>query len=166
MPDDIRAASAVVLDNVMKDAGVQPAALGLDTTTSRTSLQVKQVAFAMPNSAHSADRLDAVHSKLVGQTKDQEAEAAFSLSVRQYNSLTSTDFGRRGYGSEDEPSSPSASSSNHRRNLADTLKAMRDEAKGDTADVYTRSLLWDRIPSEVVQEFKRIVDESTTTGGD
>jgi len=26
--------------------------------------------------------------------------------------------------------------------------------------VYTRSLLWERIPSEVVHEFKRMVEES------
>ena len=38
---------------------------------------------------------------------------------------------------------------------------MRDEAKGQSAaEVYTRSLLWDRIPTEVVHEFKRMVEES------
>jgi hypothetical protein len=68
--------------------------------------------------------------------------------------------------SDDEVTSPGGSTSSHRRNLADTLKAMRDEAKGDSAaDVYTRSLLWDRIPTEVVQEFKRMVDGGSVEAG-
>ena len=60
-----------------------------------------------------------------------------------------------------DPLSPGSQPSQHRRNLAETLAAMREESKGGTAaEVYTRSLLWERIPSEVVHEFKRMVEES------
>lgn len=60
-----------------------------------------------------------------------------------------------------DPLSPGSQPSHHRRNLAETLAAMREEGKGETAaEVYTRSLLWERIPSEVVHEFKRMVEES------
>lgn len=39
---------------------------------------------------------------------------------------------------------------------------MREQNKGESAaEVYTRSLLWDKISPEVVHEFKRIVEEST-----
>jgi len=38
---------------------------------------------------------------------------------------------------------------------------MREQSKGDSAaEIYTRSLLWDKIAPEVVHEFKRIVEES------
>ena len=40
---------------------------------------------------------------------------------------------------------------------------MRNDNKGESAaDVYTRSLLWDKIPTEVVREFKRMVEESSS----
>ena len=78
--------------------------------------------------------------------------------------MTSLDFTRPRYsiGSDDlsDPLSPSQPS--HRRNLAATLAAMREQNKGESAaEVYTRSLLWDKISPEVVHEFKRIVEEST-----
>jgi hypothetical protein len=59
-----------------------------------------------------------------------------------------------------DPLSPGSQPS-HRRNLAETLAAMREQNKGDSAaEIYTRSLLWDKIAPEVVHEFKRIVEES------
>ncbi|KAK3078544.1 hypothetical protein LTS18_007247, partial [Coniosporium uncinatum] len=114
--------------------------------------------------------LDQVHAQLVGTTKDQEAEHLFSMTPSQYNSLTSADFTRRCFavpesGNDDSDNSTSAKMqpSQQRRNLAETLRSMREQSKGDTAaEVYTRSLLWEKIPSEVVREFKRMVEESNT----
>ena len=41
---------------------------------------------------------------------------------------------------------------------------MREQSKGDSAaEVYTRSLLWDKIAPEVVIEFKRMVEESAAS---
>ena len=68
-------------------------------------------------------------------------------------------------GSDDysDPLSPGSQPS-HRRNLAETLAAMREQSKGESAaDIYTRSLLWDKIAPEVVHEFKRIVEESAAS---
>jgi hypothetical protein len=168
MSEDVRAASAVVLDSVMKDAGVSdPSQAFSGMSESTPSGTARQLPFHMADTTARNHRLDAVHSKLVNPTKTQQAEAAFSLSVNEYNSLTS-DFTRPRYSSgssDDEAITPSTSASSHRRNLADTLKAMRDDAKGESAaNVYTRSLLWDRIPTEVVHEFKRMVEESGTSG--
>jgi hypothetical protein len=169
MSDDVRAASAVVLDSVMKDAGVSdPSQAFSGMSDPSPSGVARQLPFHMADTTSRNHRLDAVHSKLVNPTKAQAAEAAFSLSVNQYDSLTQ-DFKRPSYSSgssDDEAITPSASTSSHRRNLADTLKAMRDDAKGEsTANVYTRSLLWDRIPTEIVQQFKQIVEASGSGEG-
>jgi hypothetical protein len=78
--------------------------------------------------------------------------------------MTSMDFTRTRYSiaSDDfsDPLSPGSQPS-HRRNLAATLSALREQSKGESAaDIYTRSLLWDKISPEVVVEFKRMVEES------
>ncbi|KAF2432875.1 hypothetical protein EJ08DRAFT_669110 [Tothia fuscella] len=178
LSDEVRATSAIVLNNLMKDAGLpgaQPSSIiaGLEPAVSGTP-QSRQV--NMGNSGYSvvpvqnSDRLGAISHKLISHTKDQEAEQAFSLSVAQYDRLTSTDLPRREYStspSDEDLMTPPNSHSSRRRGLADTLKAMRDDAKGESAaNVYTRSLLWDRIPTEIMQEFQRMVEESNTAVGD
>lgn len=169
MPDDVRAASAAVLESVYKDAGVTP--------TSAENLLATRMEAVEPHASiatwtkpavfgNMASHLDQTFSQLAGPTKDQEAEALFSMTPQQYNSLTSAEFTRRVYSvSADDVSpeglSPGSQPVSHRRNLAETLAAMREQSKGETAaDVYTRSLLWDRVPSEVVREFKKMVENS------
>lgn len=167
MSDDVRAASAVVLESVMKDAGVSdPSQAFSGLSNPSPSGAARQLPFHMADTTSRNHRLDAVHSKLITPSKAQEADAAFSMSISQYDSLTQ-DFKRPSYSSssDDEAITPSTSTSSHRRNLADTLKAMRDDAKGEsTSNVYTRSLLWDRIPTDIVQQFKQIVDASVSSG--
>lgn len=177
MPDEVRAASATVLDSIFKDAGVAPSASqhqaiianrieAVEPTPSGNWHKPTLSGAELASLTHTAgSNLDQLHAQLVGPTKDQEHEQLFSITPSQYNSLTSVDFTRRGYSvhSDDmnDPLSPGSQPSHHRRNLAETLAAMREENKGDTAaEVYTRSLLWDKIPTEVVHEFKRMVEES------
>ena len=39
---------------------------------------------------------------------------------------------------------------------------MREDVKGQsTPTVYTRSLLWDRIPDDVVQQFRRMAEQTS-----
>ncbi|KAL1795126.1 hypothetical protein ACET3X_006942 [Alternaria dauci] len=173
MPDEVRAASATVLDSIFKDAGVSSAmgeqgliashVTGLEPTPSgmawpKTTMSGSELA------GISGSHLDQLHSHLTGPTKEQEHEQLFSITPDQYNSMTSLDFTRSRYSmtSDDlsDPLSPGSQPS-HRRNLAETLAAMREQSKGDSAaEIYTRSLLWDKIAPEVVHEFKRIVEES------
>jgi hypothetical protein len=173
MPDEVRAASATVLDSIFKDAGVS-------TTLAEQGIVANHVSAFEPGPSGvawpkttlsgselagiSGSHLDQLHSQLTGSTKDQEAEQLFSITPAQYNSMTSLDFTRPRYSitSDDmsDPLSPGSQPS-HRRNLAESLAAMREQNKGDSAaEVYTRSLLWDKIAPEVVHEFKRIVEES------
>ena len=173
IPNEVREASTTILETVLKDADVTSsqstgnnAVVKLEAAPSGSAWSKATIlANTGFNSIASTSNLDGLANQFIAPTKDQEAEQAFSLSAQQYNSLTSTDFTRTVYlsGDEDSPLTPQSSQSGgHRRNLAETLKAMRDEAKGQSAaEVYTRSLLWDRIPTEVVHEFKRMVEESS-----
>lgn len=203
MPDDVRAASATVLDSIFKDAGVAPSPTALVATPART-FALNQVALSQVNpftESHepgpsavpwskltltSADlssmsTLDRMHAELTAATADQQNEQLFGITPAQYNSLTTVDFSRPPYGlsplDEDDCPTPTSSATanayttsgqvgGHRRNLAQTLATMREEAKGHTAaEVYTRSLLWERIPTEVVMEFKRMVEENDAVAG-
>jgi hypothetical protein len=179
MPDEVRAASATVLDSIFKDAGVSTTlseqglianhVTGLEPTPSgmawpKTTMSGSELA------GISGSHLDQLHSHLTGPTKEQEHEQLFSITPDQYNSMTSLDFTRQRYSmtSDDlnDPLSPGSQPS-HRRNLAETLAAMREQNKGDSAaEVYTRSLLWDKISPEVVHEFKRIVEMSRPNTAD
>ncbi|KAL1383689.1 hypothetical protein HDK64DRAFT_39234 [Phyllosticta capitalensis] len=176
MPDEVRAASASVLDSIFKDAGVEPSAQSaqnllahrveaLEPAPSGASWPKPTLSgteFATISQTAGNPQFDA-YAQLAAPTKEQEAEQAFSITPAQYNSLTSADFGRRTYEDGTPPATPT---SQNRRNLAETLAAMREERKGETAaEVYTRSLLWDKIPTEVVREFKRMVEESGKVNG-
>lgn len=168
MPDDVRAASATVLDSIFKDAGVAPTLTEQGVVANRVSVVEpgpSGVAWPKPSDVPGlAGNLDRLHHQLTAPTKDQENEQLFSITPAQYNSMTSIDFSRPRYSiaSDDfsDPLSPGSQPS-HRRNLAATLAAMREQNKGESAaEIYTRSLLWDKIAPEVVIEFKRMVEES------
>lgn len=169
--DEVREASTTILETVLKDAGVTPpqvtannAVVKLEPAPSGTpwakSGLMSTITFDSMDCTSNVDSF----SQLIAPTKEQEAEQAWSLSVKQYASVTNADFTRPVYSSSDEdsPSTPQSSqASGHSRNLAERLKAMHEAAKGQSAaDVYTRSLLWDRVPTDVVHEFKRMVEES------
>ncbi|KAK5159164.1 hypothetical protein BJ546DRAFT_228509 [Cryomyces antarcticus] len=168
MPDDVRAASATVLSSIFQDAGVAPAPQHADSSANRGSstdaLEPTPSATNWPQpsvdlaTTGRPSRLDQLHHRLTAPTKAQEAEQLFGLSAQQYNSLTTMDHKPFPYSHNhnEDPTAPPP----HRRNLAEALAAVRDDSRGGAADVYTRSLLWDRIPSEVVRDFKRLVEES------
>ena len=162
MPEEVRSDAAVVFDDLMKDHGVSTfQATGALESAPSSSSGVRQLAFPMPGAASSTLRLDNMHNHLTKASKRQEAESAFSLSVKQYEGLTSADFGEPPYSTP--PEDDSSNSPSHRRHLVDSLRAMRDDAKGHaTANVYTRSLLWERIPDDVVQQFKRMADQTSS----
>ncbi|KAF2013261.1 hypothetical protein BU24DRAFT_411025 [Aaosphaeria arxii CBS 175.79] len=176
MPDEVRAASATVLDSIFKDAGVAPTLAEHGVVASHVSgvepapsgiNWMKSTLSGSELAGISGSTLDQLHAQLSGPTKDQENEQLFSLTPAQYNSVNSMDFSRTRYSiaSDDfsDPLSPGSQPS-HRRNLAETLAAMREQSKGSSAaDIYTRSLLWDKIAPEVVHEFKRIVEESAAS---
>jgi regulator of replication initiation timing len=161
MPEEVRSDAAVVFDDLMKDHGVSTfQATGALESASSSAINGHQMSFPMHGSNPSNTRLDNIHSQLTRPSKRQEAESAFSLSVKQYEGLTSAEFADPPYSTppEDDANSPS-----HRRHIVNTLRAMREDSKGQaTANVYTRSLLWERIPNDVVQQFKRMADQTSS----
>ncbi|KAI9794310.1 MAG: hypothetical protein M1833_000401 [Piccolia ochrophora] len=160
MPEDIRVASATVLDNIFKDAGVshadpgRPLASRMESTPTGSAWPDATISL----SAHdmiglTGSSLDVLNHQLVQPTKAQEREQLFSLSAEQYNGVTSQEFLR-----EPEPSATSQG----RQNLGASLAAMRTNDKASAAEVYTRSLMWDRIPKDVVRDFAKFVADSNS----
>ncbi|RFU25854.1 hypothetical protein B7463_g10483, partial [Scytalidium lignicola] len=161
MSDDVRAASATLLEDIFKDAGVP------QTTTS-----IVEASTPMPSGSSSSwsmmpsgtvgggdvvgvgsSTLAALTDSLTHPSEEQNHEQVFSLSATQYDSVTSQDFLQTKH---------SPSTSTGRRNLAETLAAMRLNSKKSAAEVYTRSLLWDQVPTEVVRNFAKLVSECNT----
>lgn len=156
MPEDVRVASAEVLETIYKDAGIQPhrslrpsggnAALELSSTrhgSVKTTLSASEIA------SLSSSPLATLHHQLAAPSHAQQREQAFSLSANQYNGITSGDF----IDESDPPVAP------HRRNLGEALAALRSEKQGSAAEVYTRSLMWSQVSTDVVRDFARMVAE-------
>jgi hypothetical protein len=158
--EDVRAASATLLEDVFMDAGVP------HVTTHTTSGVVEAVAPLPSGDSWSGTTSGQLHSNdivgfsssnlgdfadtLAQPTEEQKHEQLFSLTPAQYNGVTSQDFLQR---------PPVQSTSQGRRNLAETLAAMRSNSKQSAAEVYTRSLLWDQVPRDVVRNFAKMVSE-------
>lgn len=154
--EDVRAASATILENVLKDAGVmQSAAGGLESMAPQptgTSWASAPTA-SMPVLGGGLDgvapsMLGDLSDSLTQPTQEQQNEQLFGLTTAQYEGMQSQDF------LQNAPTEKSTSQG--RRNLAEALASMRSNSK---AEVYTRSLLWDQIPGDVVRSFAKMVSE-------
>jgi hypothetical protein len=166
MSDDVRTASASLLEDIFKDAGVQQSASGVsEAVAPLPSVNANANAWAPSTmSSMGGNEMVGVTQSTLGDladslaqpTEEQNHEQLFSMSAAQYNGLTSQDFLQN---------APTRSTSQGRRNLGETLAAMRSNSKKSAAEVYTRSLLWDQVPSEVVRNFAKLVSECNTRNG-
>ncbi|KAI1752539.1 bZIP transcription factor [Xylaria castorea] len=155
--EDMREASATLLNNILKDVDVshhasnsalEPAAPQPSGATWATTASMPMASHAMDSVAPSM--LGDLADTLTQPTEQQANEQVFSLTPAQYNGITSQDFIRA-------PQPPPTS--HKRRNLAEALANMRPNEKQSASDVYTRSLLWDQIPGDVVRNFAKMVAE-------
>ena len=159
MPDDVRVASAAVLENIYKDAGIQPTpAITTDTKLVKQSPSPKTTITSSEFASLSHSPLSSLHHTLVTPTESQQRDQLFQLSADQYNNINSgDDF----FSTENQrPSHMSLTSGARRKPLAEALAAMRAEKQGSAAEVYTRSLMWDEVPQNVVRDFARMVGEA------
>ena len=149
MSDDVRVASSAILENIYKDAGVQPHSIQ-QVNTKKTS--VAQAGSRQPptTNSFSSSSLGNLHNDLTKPSEQQQRDQIFSLSVDHYNHITCDDH----YG-EQHDAKPS-----QRRNLGETLAAMRAEKKGPAAEVYTRSLMMNEVPADVVRDFARMMADA------
>lgn len=175
MSEEYRAEAAMILSHVLEeDSGVQQSSIAMLQAASSNNVQ--QVSWPSPSNTQSGSRpsfsqpanaggLNALSQRLLTPSKQQEAEAAFSMTPAQFNSITSADYTRRSYESNEENA---RSSKGARKPLAEMIRANREENQqgANMAEVYTRSLMWDRIPTEVVQEFKRMVSRCPSVDDD
>ncbi|GKT83184.1 LOW QUALITY PROTEIN: BZIP transcription factor [Colletotrichum tofieldiae] len=153
--EDVRAEAATLLENVFKDAGINGASNTMNAVAPQPSggSWVDNSAVSMGDTSMGGvapSMLGQLGDSLTQPTDEQTNEQLFGLSAAQYNGLPGLPQQR-----------PERSTSQGRKNLADALAAMRN-TKQSAAEVYTRSLLWDQIPSEVVRNFAKMVSESNS----
>ncbi|KAJ5118112.1 hypothetical protein N7526_011135 [Penicillium atrosanguineum] len=142
----VLASSPPELANPLAHASVSAAAPG----PSMTGVQMNQ----MGPTPTGSSTLDELHDTLVMPTENQERAQVFALSADQYNSLTTFEDDGAGF----KPQQPS--------NMQQALAAMRNHNaaqhrmhEASTSDVYSRSLMWERVPPKVIRDFQRMVQE-------
>ena len=147
IPDDVRAASTTVLDNIYKDAGLStqnpnPNSMVVMKPQSSSHHPVMHHEFNQHNNPFG-------YNQITAPTLQQQRDEAFSLTPSQYNALTTDDTFF--------PPTPSPLPIvKPGRNLHDTLRLNR---KGSASEAYTRSLMWDEVPANVVRDFARMMGE-------
>ncbi|KAI9728285.1 MAG: hypothetical protein M1834_007778 [Cirrosporium novae-zelandiae] len=163
--DSYRAEATSAIEAVTRSAGVDfsnPSSLAPSSTNTarpsapawtehKTTLSASEIA-SISNSAPSS--LDILSHELIDTKEDQEAAQLFSLTPDQYNSMTTHDpFLTK------QPALSISASISHRPNLGEALAAMRGDSKSSSGDVYERSLLWEKVPEDVVRDFRVMVAE-------
>lgn len=153
MPDEVRAASTTVLDNLLQE---HPTECAYPLQSESAPMPAAQSAW-QPQHSSRPDRLGALHQQMTGISKDQHAAQLFAMTPDEYNGFTSTHGAlSTRHGQANVPAVPLP-----RRNLAESLaNAFPHHNERAGGDVYTRSLLWDRIPDNVVKQFKDLVQLS------
>ncbi|KGQ11654.1 hypothetical protein BBAD15_g2613 [Beauveria bassiana D1-5] len=155
--EDVRSASQALLDNVLKEAGMP------SSTAAIQPLHTSASWGDMSNSVSMAGvSTDGVAAPMLGELNDfiqpsreQTNEQAFSMSAAQYNGVSDQSFMQNGH-----PDRVSEQSQG-RKNLAAALAEIRATNKqSGSADVYTRTLLWDQIPRDVVRDFIKMFAEN------
>lgn len=155
--EDVRVASATLLDNVLKDAGVSPSpsmhAIAPQPSGASWGQPISPSAMAgmAADGVVAPSMLVELGDSLMQPSQQQTNEQIFSLSAAQYNGVSDHDFLQNTAG---------RIPSKARKNLAQSLAELREVAKqSGAAEVYTRTLLWDQIPHDVVRNFARMVVE-------
>lgn len=158
--EDVRAASASILDSVLKDAGVGAQGQGAQPSAPQPSAVSWNAPMPSMHASMSVapSMLGELGDRLTQPTEEQTNEQLFSLSPGQYNGVSDQAFLENG---------PQRGRSQGRKNLADALAKMQTADKQNSAaDIYTRSLLWDQIPGEVVRNFAKMVSECNKAQND
>lgn len=158
MPPEVQAAAPTVLRDLLGEAGSSTQMQPSNAVRLTNRVECESQPSNMPHGAsRSSNTLDQMHHRLTAPTRQQEIDQAFSLTTAQYASITNAP-----YPSYDEQRSNPQQSDSHsrpRRPLAEALANLQQQhqASNNKADVYTRSLLWDQIPTDVVKQFREMV---------
>ncbi|KAJ5157794.1 uncharacterized protein N7482_008894 [Penicillium canariense] len=104
----------------------------------------------LANSQQQPSTLDQLHDTLVLPSEEQERAQVFALNADTYNTLTT--FEDDGVPFKAPPSGLQAALAAMRSN------AVQHRVQGGE-DVYSRSLMWERVPEKVIRDFRRMVQE-------
>ena len=152
IPDDMRLASANVLDSLYKGSGIDlDGQAEVDSVLSSAGLgHSKRTLGASELAGLSRSSLDSIHQQLTAPSQQQLQDQAFSLTPSQYNELT-----------------PGASytqtgvfEGHAVRNIGDVLGTVGTLPEGSVADTYAKSLLKGKVSTQVLKDFARMVAES------
>ncbi|KAJ3486289.1 hypothetical protein NLG97_g6647 [Lecanicillium saksenae] len=158
--EDVRSASAALLDNVLKEAGMPSSTAGVQPLPSQpAAANWVDMSTSTPMTGVSTDGVTAPMlgelNDFIQPSREQTNEQAFSMSAAQYNGVNDQTFMQNG------PPDRMAEQSQGRKNLAAALAEIRATNKqSGSADVYTRTLLWDQIPRDVVRDFIKMFAEN------
>jgi len=148
MPPDVRAAAPTVLSNLLAD-----------TNPSGHQQQLRAAMQSFPEPVPSdipqmnnrgVNKLDQLHHQMISPSKQQSDEAAFAMTQAQYASLMDL-------GPTADVDRMNGQIHPARRNLAEVLANAHTPDPSNKADIYTRSLLFEQIPADVVKQFKEMV---------
>ena len=156
LSEEYRAESANVLRAVLSSSPpelAQGQAAMASSSAMSMPTTITGAEMAQMTGAAAPSNLDELHNTLALPTKQQEQEQVFALNADQYNSLTTFDDAGVDYKQQQQPS-----------NLQQALAAMRGNVAHKlpnkaTSEVYSRSLMWDRVPEKVIRDFRRMVQE-------
>lgn len=159
IPDEVRTASASVLDHIYKDSGISlegtpqnsQAPQACNGRLAGSTVPPEKAALGGGGFEYSAiphTPLDTLHHHLTAPTDQQLRDQAYSLTPTQYNDLMS-----------DGTHSPNAVIHGPRsqRDLSEVLATV--QTSGETAATLTRSLMYEKVPKQVLADFARMVNE-------
>jgi hypothetical protein len=148
MPADVRAAAPTVLNNLLSESN--PSAQQQQARAAMQAFQEPAPSNIPTMNNQNHNKLDHLHHHMISPSKQQSDEAAFALTQAQYAALTDIGPPMNDYRgpSHTHPA---------RRSLAEALANEHTVSSGNKADIYTRSLLFEQIPADVVRQFKEMV---------
>lgn len=157
VPEDVRAAAPAVLDDLLSDSAALPTPPTWQSKRRDSTLDLRPTSMHGLVSRTHSSRMDRMHRRITSPTKQQEINSAFSLTTAQFASISDPDFHAHGeHGMPPPP--PIRPQSRHQRSVGEALTHNRNENAGiSRADVYTRSLLMEKVSPHVVQQFKEFV---------
>ena len=148
MPADVRAAAPTVLNSLLSEAN--PSAHQQQARAAMQAFQDPTPSNLPSMNNQNANKLDQLHRHMISPSKQQSDEAAFALTPAQYAAFTDVGPSVNEYR---DPSHVNPA----RRSLAEALANEHTVSSGNKADIYTRSLLFEQIPPDVVRQFKEMV---------
>lgn len=141
LPQPIKTASASILQSIFQDAGVSQNARVQDLEASMSESWTDSKS-ALPQLVGLESSVAMLNAQLAGSSLEGDHQQFMQLTAAEYNDVTSKDFGPA-----------KAGSIRGRKHLADGLASLQSHSKPSLAEVYTRSLLWDKVDAEVVRRF-------------